>query len=109
MLEGWCENCQTCKIAKLQFRSVSPSVTTISARDASASEKMMMMVMVVVTMTIMTRLSEIHLWIDQLVQISRDIANQLHHRLQQVAHLGLFSSELKKANLDMAISQHQPL
>ena len=53
---------------------------------------------------------EIHLWIDQLVQISRDIANQLHHRLQQVANLGWF---LKKsdygANLDMAISQHQPL
>ena len=58
---------------------------------------------------IILRLLEIHLWIDQLVQISRDIANQLHHRLQQVAHLGLVSSELKKANLDMAISQHQPL
>ena len=58
---------------------------------------------------IILRLLEIHLWIDQLVQISRDVANQLHHRLQQVANLGLFSSELKKANLDRAISQHQPL
>ena len=25
--EGWCENCQTCKIANLQFRSVSQSVS----------------------------------------------------------------------------------
>ena len=36
--EGWCKNCQTCKIANLQFRSVSPWVTIISARDAGASE-----------------------------------------------------------------------
>ena len=40
--EGWCKNCQTCKIANLQFRWVSQSVsqwvTIISARDAGASE-----------------------------------------------------------------------
>ena len=37
--EGWSENCQTCKIANLQFWSVSEWVTIISTRDASASEK----------------------------------------------------------------------
>ena len=36
--EGWCENCQTCEIANLQFRSVSQLHTIISARAASASE-----------------------------------------------------------------------
>ena len=37
--EGWCENCQTCKIANLQFQWARQWVTyIISARDAGASE-----------------------------------------------------------------------
>ena len=47
--EGWCENCQTCEIANLPMSEwVSEPVTIISARDASASEKVSWIVFIVV-------------------------------------------------------------
>ena len=40
--EGWCKNCQTCKIANLQFRSVSESDIRSSVQEMLAHLKMQM-------------------------------------------------------------------